>query len=229
MHFTLTPMLKAFMKAVADAMVKKDFNLEAVAIACRHCLGDYEPDQLLQGEDQACDLQLLSAFKHPEQPDFVKDLDVPKLKQFARAFMEDGHEACRVSYYEHQADIARTRFNLRLRQYRQANPWLQNNLMEGDRFNRINQDKYTVFYGLRTNPDTLEDEHPEKVVMITHMEGEPAIVTPGGWLQLDLAEWEVAIATPGVNVDSTADSLRIFELRDGQGLILRNSHPTSRT
>ncbi|MEY2984446.1 MAG: hypothetical protein RLZZ568_1063, partial [Cyanobacteriota bacterium] len=116
----------------------------------------------------------------------------------------------------------------RLRQYRQANPWLQHNLIEGDRFNRINEDKYTLFYGLRTNPDTLDNDRPEKVVMITHMEGEPAIVTPGDWLQLDLDEWEVAIATPRVNVDSTADSLRIFELRDGQGLILRNSHPTRR-
>lgn len=59
--------------------------------------------------------------------------------------------------------------------------------------------------------------------MVTHMEGDPAIVTLGDWLQLDLQEWEVAIATPGVNVDSTADSLRVFELRDGQGVILRNS------
>ncbi|MEB3160818.1 MAG: glucosylglycerol hydrolase [Synechocystis sp.] len=224
--FDRLELLKDFMRAVADAMVKKGFNLEEVAQACRHCLGDYDPNQLAPGENHACDLQLLSAFKHDEQPDFVTDLDVPKLKQFARAFMEDGHEACRVSHYESQADIERTGFNFRLRQYRQANPWLQHNLMEGDRFNRIQEEKYTLFYGLRTNPDTLGDEHPEKVVMITHMEGEPAIITPGDWLQLDLNEWEVAIATPGVNVDSTADSLRIFELRDGQGLILRNSHPT---
>lgn len=79
------------------------------------------------------------------------------------------------------------------------------------------------FYGLRTNPATAHSDDPEKVVMVTHMEGDPAIVTLGDWLQLDLQEWEVAIATPGVNVDSTADSLRVFELRDGQGVILRNS------
>jgi hypothetical protein len=120
-------------------------------------------------------------------------------------------------------DPERSRFNLALRNYRRQHPWLHHNLQDGDRFNRIHENDHTLFYGLRTNPATAHSDDPEKVVMVTHMEGDPAIVTLGDWLQLDLQEWEVAIATPGVNVDSTADSLRVFELRDGQGLILRNS------
>ncbi|MBD2652499.1 alpha-amylase [Synechocystis sp. FACHB-383] len=213
-------LLQRFMKAVADAMIKKDFHLEAVAKACRHCLG-YDPEE--DGEAAACDLELLSQFRHAEQPEFVTRLDVPKLKKFARAFMEDGHEACRVSYYLDQVDPEKSRFNLTLRNYRRQNPWLHHNLQDGDRFNRVHDNGHTLFYGLRTNPATAHSDEPDRVVMVTHMEGEPAIVTLGDWLQLDLQEWEVAIATPGVNVASTADSLRAFELRDGQGLILRNS------
>lgn len=217
MGFHSLDLLKRFMKAVADAMVKKGFHLEEVAKACRHCLGDNEG---------VCDVDLLEAFKHPGQPDFLSDLDVPKLKHFARAFMEDGHEACRVSYYADRVDPERSAFNLSLRQYRRDYPWTAKNLQEGDRFNRIKEENYTLFYGLRTNPETMETKYPEKKVMVTHMEGEPTTVTIGDWLQLDLNEWEVEIATPGLKLGSTADELRAFELRDGQGVILKNSNPS---
>jgi hypothetical protein len=68
----------------------------------------------------------------------------------------------------------------------------------------------------------VDTDNPEKIAMVIHMGGEPGIATIGDWLQLDLNEWEVAIATPGLAVGSTAAELRAFELQDGQGVLLKN-------
>jgi hypothetical protein len=80
-----------------------------------------------------------------------------------------------------------------------------------------------VFYGLRTAPK--EDVHSAnetlyQVAMVAHMGGEPLTVTLGDWLQIDLDEWKVAIASPGVKLNNTSDELRSFELRDSQSILL---------
>ncbi|NJN71768.1 MAG: alpha-amylase [Limnothrix sp. RL_2_0] len=205
--------LKNFMKALAAAMIKAEFDLEVVAKMCQRCLGE---------NDEDCRTKSLIEFHHEGQPEFVDNLDVSKLKLFARAFMEDKHESCRVSHYEEEVNGVRAAFNLRLREYRQAHRWLGENLSGGDRFNRINEETHTFFYGLRTNPATVDTDNPEKIAMVIHMGGEPGIATIGDWLQLNLDEWEVAIATPGLAVGSTAKELRAFELQDGQGVLLKN-------
>ena len=53
--------------------------------------------------------------------------------------------------------------------------------------------------------------------MVTHMGGEPMTVTLGDWLQLDVNEWECAIASPGLEIDD----LSCFELKDTQGALLK--------
>lgn len=205
--------LTNFMTALSAAMDKAEFDLEIVAKMCQRCLVE---------SDEVCEIPPLDDFHHEGQPEFVDYLDVAKLKMFARAFMEDKHESCRVSHYTDQANGERAAFNLRLRQYRQAHRWLGDNLSGSDRFNRINEETHTFFYGLRTNPATVDTDHPEKIAMVIHMGGEPGIATIGDWLQLDLEKWEVAIATPGLAVGSTAAELRAFELQDGQGVLLKN-------
>jgi hypothetical protein len=54
------------------------------------------------------------------------------------------------------------------------------------------------------------------MAMVSHMGGDPVTVTLGDWLQLDLEEWQIAIASPGLEVSD----LRSFELRDTQALLL---------
>jgi hypothetical protein len=46
------------------------------------------------------------------------------------------------------------------------------------------------------------------------------VVHPGDWLQLDMAEWQIALATPGINLQADIKDLRSFELRDSEGVLL---------
>jgi hypothetical protein len=55
--------------------------------------------------------------------------------------------------------------------------------------------------------------------MVVHMGGDPTNITLGDWLQLDLDEWQVAIASPGVEL---GDDLRSFELKDSQAVLLES-------
>jgi hypothetical protein len=64
--------------------------------------------------------------------------------------MEDAHEMCNVWLQKDVLDADRVAYNLALRRFRLANPWLQGNLSNLDRFNRINTEAQTLFYGLRT-------------------------------------------------------------------------------
>lgn len=217
--------LKQFGYALAQAMVETDYDLNAVVDICRACWGE--------GGDRACPIPDLEALKHhakppaiaPEQDgepsrglaSFMAALDVPLLKHFAMAFMEDGHDYCNAGHWTAAVEESWASFGWRLRQFRAANPWLRENLGGSDRFNRISDGERTVFYGLRSHP-----EHPDlQLALVAHMGGAPIVATPGDWLQLDLTQWQVAIATPGLlDGDAIAD-LRHFSLADSQGILLQ--------
>ncbi|ANV91723.1 alpha-amylase [Picosynechococcus sp. PCC 8807] len=204
--------LKRFMRALNEAMIVTDYDLQKTADLCQRCIGN---------PDGVCEVKPMQEIGESDHQAFLDHLTVPKLKTIAMAFMEDGHETCRVSHYLDRVDPAQTEFNLALREYRRAHPWLRENLQEGDRFNRLSNEEHTIFYGLRTEPLAEEnDQTPEQIVMVTHMGGEPTTITLGDWLQLDLSEWRVAIATPGLDIGQTEDALKIFELKDSQGLVL---------
>jgi len=57
--------------------------------------------------------------------------------------------------------------------------------------------------------------------MVAHMGGEPMKVTVGDWLQLDMSEWQVAIASPGLDSGDHLADLRCFELADSQAVLLK--------
>ncbi|BAW97610.1 hypothetical protein NIES970_25640 [[Synechococcus] sp. NIES-970] len=206
--FTDLDFLQEFMAALNEALIATDYDLEKTALLCQRCLGDREG---------VCEVKPLKIIGETEHQAFLDHLTVAKLKTIAMAFMEDGHEVCRVSHHGDRVDPAQAAFNLSLRDYRRAHPWLRHNLQEGDRFNRLSNDDHTIFYGLRTGPQA---DDPEEIVMIAHMEGEPTTITPGDWLQLDLAQWRVAIASPGLEIADGKAGLRSFALHQGQGVIL---------
>ncbi|MBE9127352.1 MULTISPECIES: glucosylglycerol hydrolase [unclassified Coleofasciculus] len=200
--------LREFGRALQTAMIEKDYNLVEVVRACQFCLGD--------NTDQ-CDIEHLKKLNQPGMIAFLKDLTLERLKSFSLMFMEDCYEVCNVSHYETALDSLRTGFNLNLRRFRHAHPWLGHNLAGTDRFNKISDNEQTVFYGIRSNPQ----DHGEQVAMVAHMGGKPITVTLGDWLQLELAEWKIAIASPGLDDNHLAD-LRCFELQDSQAVLLKH-------
>ncbi|WP_346292076.1 glucosylglycerol hydrolase [Sphaerothrix gracilis] len=202
--------LRDFAQALRIAMIETNYDLAAVAEICQHCLGD---------SDEVCEVPPLEDLNEPNLPRFLATLDVSKLKAFAMAFMEDGHDICNVSRYGGQLDPAESQFSWQLREYRRQHPWLHENLTGRDRFNRISDDERTIFYGIRIEPHPSANHMPQQVVMISHMGGEPMEVTPGDWLQLDMEQWQVAIASPELAPEDLKD-LRSFVLKDGQGILL---------
>jgi hypothetical protein len=147
-------------------------------------------------------------------------MDVGRLKEFAKNFMEDAHEMCNVWLQQDSLDADQVGFNLALRSFRRANPWLQENLSNLDRFNRINTDEQTVFYGLRTAPQEEGQTAQHQVAMVAHMGGDPLTVTLGDWLQIDLSEWAIAIQSPGLALKTSAEDLQFLELADSQAVLL---------
>jgi hypothetical protein len=145
---------------------------------------------------------------------------VGKLKAFAKSFMEDTHEMCNVWLQQDVLDADQVAFNLALRRFRRANPWLHENLSALDRFNRINTEGQTIFYGLRTVLTEAEQTSQHQVVMVAHMGGDPLTITLGDWLQIDMAEWRVAVMSPGVELGEADADLKSFELKDSQAVLL---------
>jgi len=212
--FTEYEQLRDFAYALKDAMIETDYDLQEVAAICQHCLGSEN------GDGVTCEIPALEELgDEPNLPRFLATLDVPKLKAFAMAFMEDGHDMCNVGRYLEGVNGAMTGFSLHLRKFRLQRPWLRENLTGRDRFNRISDDERTIFYGYRSEPHP-EGKPPDEVVMLAHMGGDPMVVNPGDWLQLDMAHWQVALATTGINLENDLKDLRAFELRDSEGVLL---------
>ncbi len=218
--FQTLEFLRQFCHAIAAAMEQSDYDLEQVSQICQRCLGD---------DLTKCDLPMMQDLNVPDRPEFMRNLNVQTLKAFAKAFMEDMHDLCNVGHRMNDVDPVRAQFNLDLRTYRLKHPWIRENFGGLDRFNRVSDEGYTVFYGLRTQPKPDDADSPdgsvhssdlESLVMVTHMGGDPVDVALADWLQLDLSEWRVAIATPGLDLPDDVSTLPIIKLQDSQGILL---------
>jgi hypothetical protein len=202
--------LQLFVRTLEAILQDKEYNLAAVTDALRACPGSIAKNN--------CDLPV-SKLHRSSVMRFLAKIDIDRLKEFAADFMSDCFEECNVSYYNHNLDPRHTRFNLSMREFRHAHPWLRRNLQNIDRFNKISDGNSTVFYGVRSNPD-----HPqERIAMVTHLGGEPMKATLGDWLQLDFQteDWQVVHATPGLEIEN----LEHFELSSMQGVLLYHCDP----
>ncbi len=214
--------LREFVRGLYDAIEETNYDLEEVAHICQSNLGiDGETDAAKEAAKSRKSASTLQKLNVPGKSQILRELDVAKLKDFAKAFMEDAHEMCNVWLQSDVLEAEQVAFNLSLRRFRRANRWLRHNLAPMDRFNRISTDDYTLFYGLRTaHHDETSSSLIPQVAMVTHMGGAPETVTLGDWLQIDLADWKVAIASPGLSINEKPDSLRAFEMKDSQALLL---------
>ncbi|MGB7443820.1 MAG: glucosylglycerol hydrolase [Coleofasciculaceae cyanobacterium] len=199
--------VQTFGHALQIAMAEKDYDLNGVVKACQACWGD---------DVEQCEIPILKELNRPDMVNFLRKLNVPRLRAFALMFMEDCYETCNVFHYETELDPVQTQYNLTLRRFRHSHAWLRRNLQGTDRFNKVSDEKQTIFYGTRSNPDNND----EQIAMVAHMGGEPMTITLGDWLQLDLDEWRVEITSPGLDNDDTLADLRCFQLKDSQALLL---------
>lgn len=221
MGFTRLGELRQFVRALYDAIEETDYDLAEVASMCQRYIGQETDADADATQPEAKSRKAASELKKLNVPDkspVLAELDVGKLKDFAQAFMEDAHEMCNVWLQQDVLDPQQVAFNLSLRRFRHANPWLRHNLSGTDRFNRISEEDYTLFYGMRKAPRETEetDTPPYAIAMVTHMGGSPLTVTLGDWLQIDLDDWQVAIASPGLVIDD----LKAVKMSDSQALLL---------
>jgi len=136
------------------------------------------------------------------------------LKEIARAWMDDMHEYCNVSHAQSSLDPVQTGFMCRLRDFRQARPWLRGNFTGSDSFRYIEPiDGRTVFAAHRQGPDGAA------VFAVSHMEGiatdevDPLELLPDG---VDREGWRLALRSPGIGDDYSGGPI---VLRDSFGLV----------
>jgi hypothetical protein len=200
--------LREFGVELQKIMQEKDFSLSETVNSVRTCMSN---------NGEVCEMPRLKTLNRSGMRRFLNKMDSDRLKSFALSFMEDCYALCNVAHYEDNLDPVQTRYNLQLRQFRLARPWLRTNLSGTDRFNKISDGHSTVFYGVRSNQENESD----RVVMVAHMGGKPITVQLKKWLHLDLSAWEVAIASPQLQADNGLDDLKKFELKDSQGILLK--------
>lgn len=117
------------------------------------------------------------------------------LEAFALAWMRDIAEFANLSHYEDEQDPDRTTFDLQVREFRHERPWLRETLEEDEPFSyRHPTEGSVVYYGRRSAPDGSEE-----LLFIANMEGRQATITPTELVGTDQEDWEVALATPGVD------------------------------
>lgn len=141
------------------------------------------------------------------------DLDVPKLKDIARAFMDDMHDFCNVSRYWDDLDGTQTQFNLAVRQFRLERPWLIDNLRDDELLDYLHpSDGAMLVYGVRIAPD-----NSEKVLFVANMEGAPKTIIPSQvFKSLDPDGWQLVLHTPDIEPIAITESIT---LADSQGLV----------
>lgn len=222
MGFSKLGELRQFVRGLYNAIEETDYDLEEVASLC-HRFINVAPDseEIKTEKDNRKSAKELSKLNVPERSSVLHNLDVGLLKEFAKAFMEDAHEMCNVWLQEDVVNPERAQFNLSLRRFRHANPWLRDNLSGTDRFNRLSEEDYTVFYGLRRPPKEIRTEDDYAIAIVTHMGGKPLEITLSDWLQINPDEWRVAVASPGVAIEDA----KLFTLSDSQAVLLEKVPP----
>jgi hypothetical protein len=203
MGFKQLKQLKQFGMALQHAMIQQDYNLAEVVEVLRACTS----------ADTYCieALPLLGELTRGGMVRFLKKLDEDRLKRFALMFMEDCHGICNVCHYESKVDSSRAQFNLTTREFRHQHPWLAQNILANDTFDKIGEDDRTIVYGIRHNPN----KEPA-VAIIANFEGDRAELNAAKILNIDVAEWKIAIATPKLEVKD----LTKLNLGNGQGILL---------
>jgi hypothetical protein len=137
-----------------------------------------------------------------------------KLLETAHAWMNDIFAYCNVSLYEDGADSVLSDFNLELRRFRLANPWLSSSFSGTDFFDYLSHVGSVVFYGQRTAPDQTQ------LLYVANMEGGEVEIEldnlyPGSAERGE--EPRLLLKTPDLQLENE----RKFILNNAQGVLFK--------
>jgi len=166
--FRTLPELQRFAKALLNLVKATDYNPKNIATLLNHT-----------------------------DPEFVvTDWSIDKLNKYTTAWMEDLNEYCNADLHADYIDAKKAEFNLRTREFRLKNRWLNDNFSDDDFLSyREPVDGAVIFYGFRKDKNTGKE-----LIFMSNMEGQPRQVNA---LSLNLPiqnpeEWAVALSTPSV-------------------------------
>ena len=140
------------------------------------------------------------------------DITAADLQAFSFAWSADVAEYLVLDRWEDEQDDARTAFDRRVREFRQARPWLRDDIDDGrgEAFGYRHPTEGTVVYqALRRDPDG-----GEALLVACNVEGTPVEVSPTG-VRDDLGlgdehgaarDWTVALAGPDTAVEVGDDA-----------------------
>ncbi|BAZ44731.1 hypothetical protein NIES4102_17480 [Chondrocystis sp. NIES-4102] len=195
--------LQQFGLALHQAMIQQNYTLAEVVEVLRactnpktHCIDELAP---------------LMELTRGGMIRFLHKLDEDRLKSFALTFMEDCYQICNVSHYQSQVNPKVAEFNLSTREFRHQHSWIGNNMLSEDTFSRIDEEDKTIVYGIRHNR-----QENKEIAIVANLEGEATSLNIADLLEIDLSNWNVAIATPNLQVDDLTN----LTLGNSQGILL---------
>jgi hypothetical protein len=126
----------------------------------------------------------------------VTNWTLKKLNDYSAAWMNDLNEYCNVDMHTEYIHANKADFNLKVREYRLKNTWLNKNFGPGDFLSyREPVNGAIIFYGYRKDP-----ESGKELAFLANMEGQPRKITATELLlpASEPNEWSVALSTPSV-------------------------------
>jgi hypothetical protein len=156
-------------------------------------------------------------------------VDVAWLKAFARHFMEDMHEACNIWRHPDRLEPAQAAYNLALRRFRRARPWLRENLAGNDRLDLLSTPGTTIFYGVRRGPlpGDAASSAGSAVALVAHMGGEAMAIHLPELFPQRTTGWRLLLSSPGMVISAAQLDGAPITLEDSQALLLQPLQATA--
>ncbi|MDS0284248.1 glucosylglycerol hydrolase [Haloarcula onubensis] len=136
-----------------------------------------------------------------------EEFTVEELEQLGRDWMRDVADFANLAHWHDQQGDERTAFDLAVREFRQGHDWVVGDLTDGDTLDYVYPTDGTVlYYGHRTAPDGGEE-----LLFVGNMEGVAERVVPTDLADVSDDGWELALSSPGLDVDGAADPLELAD------------------
>lgn len=159
---------------------------------------DYEKDAMVT---------LLNTHGTPAGDEFTVD----DLERLGLDWMRDTAEFVNLGHWKDAQDDARTDWDRRVREFRHDHDWVVSNLTGEDELDYVYPTDGTVlYYGYRASEEAGE-EAGEELLFAGNMEGVEETVTPASLVDVAPEGWDVALATPGVDVAAVDDPVTLAD------------------
>lgn len=156
---------------------------------------DYDPENIVE---------LINKTKPSFQP---SEWSVDMLNEYAESWMADIYDYCNADMQADYMDSKKSDFNLKTREYRLKNAWLNESFKSTDFLKyREPVEGAVIYYGHRKDIRTGKE-----IIFLANMEGQSRQVTPSRFdLPIENSdEWQVALATPSVRAKNINQPVRL--------------------